>query len=142
MIKIKKDRNAPKTIRITIAIIVSLPLLWWCFFGGGAVAYQMVLYKYFGIEPPGDNSHHLRMTDEENVDLMKKALPPEEFAVWKAHWDLKHKNEIWKTSNPEQVKQIESDFLAWKKMHEQMRKDDYKFYRKKYPPLFEDQSPL
>ena len=64
--------NRKKKIVLGLGIIVLLPILWWFVFGGGVVARQIFLYKYFDVEPPGDRSHHLRMTKEEVEEWKKK----------------------------------------------------------------------
>jgi len=84
-------------------------------------------------------SHHLRMTDEQVVDLNKRALPPEEFEVWKAAWDLRLKSDQWKQENAELVKDIEARQLKRQREHGQMFRDDPKAYKKKYAPFFGEQ---
>lgn len=70
----KKQNTKLKRILICIGIILALPILWWCFFGGGATFKSIILYRYFDIEPVGDRTHSLQMTKEQIRDLKQKNI--------------------------------------------------------------------
>ncbi len=95
-----------------------------------------VLNKYFGITPPGQNYVIGAMTDEQNVELMRKALPPDEFAIWKANWDYEHGDDEWKGRTAEEIQKMKAEFYKWRDEHHRLFEKDYKAFRKKYAPLF------
>lgn len=129
------EKNNRKTIFKIFALIVLLFGAWWLTYGGGRMTRHNFFYKNFGVYPPGmDETHGLAMTHEQNIEFMRRALPTDEFAIWKANWDYEHGE--WKGRTAEEIQKMKAEFYEWREQHDQMLREDYKAYRKKYAPLF------
>ncbi|MGH1404167.1 MAG: hypothetical protein ACRBDL_07975 [Alphaproteobacteria bacterium] len=61
-----------KTWKWVVFAIIALPIAWWVFFGGGATTKMIIMHKYFGVEPPGDGTHHLWKGRDEFKEMIEQ----------------------------------------------------------------------
>lgn len=91
-----------------------------------------VIKDLLGMGRIHDASHKLNMTDAQNIELMKRTLPEEEFIVWKKAWDLRKGHLDHKNLTEEEKEAIKKKALVLEKERAKLYRENYKLYQQKY----------